>query len=148
MGRQRKYDRDKCIAEICERLERGEPLRAICREPHMPSEDSVEDWVREDEDFSRRVARARERGFDAIADDALGIVDELPDTYMTECGPRIDPASVQRAKNRAETRLKLLACWDPRRYGQKIQQEVDMRVTDALAERLDRARQRLKGEGK
>lgn len=50
-------------------------------------------------------------------------MDASPERYMTELGERIDPASVAWAKSRAEQRLKLLAKWDPKRYGDKITQE-------------------------
>lgn len=109
--------------EICARLSKGEPLAQICRDEGMPIAGTVRDWCDKDERLAIAYARARDEGFDAIALDALRIVDEEPERYATELGARIDPGSVQWAKNRSEQRLKLLAKWDPKRYGDKITQE-------------------------
>lgn len=95
----------------------------------MPTDRTVRNWAKADSDFSSAIAHAREEGFDIIALDALQILDEEPERVITTSGDdrtesRIDSASVQRAKNRFEGRLKLLAKWDPKRYGEKVQQEV------------------------
>lgn len=109
--------------EICARLSKGEPLAQICRDEGMPIAGTVRDWCDKDERLAIAYARARDEGFDAIAMDALKIVDEEPERYDTEMGKRIDPGSVQWAKNRAEQRLKLLAKWDPKRYGDRVTTE-------------------------
>jgi hypothetical protein len=111
--------------EICERLGEGEPLRQICRDERMPHWTTVYDWKTAHEEFSLRIARAREAGHDAIASDCLQIADDgLNDTYMDEDGnKRTDTDVIQRSKLRIETRLKLLAKWDPKRYGDRITQE-------------------------
>lgn len=92
-------------SEIIERLSAGEPLAAICRDLGIGRR-TVYDWKDGDENFAARIARARELGFDAIAEDGLSIVDDLTE----------DPAS---RRVRSEYRLKLLAKWDPKRYGDK-----------------------------
>ncbi len=106
--------------EIIERLSAGEPLAAICRDDHMPGLTTVYDWMRKDESgaLSERFARAREAGFDMIAQDTLRIADEPPP--ITEHGST-DGGAVQHAKLRIETRLKLLAKWDPKRYGDRLE---------------------------
>lgn len=104
-------------ARICEALAEGVPLREICRDPMMPAWRTVYDWEREDPDFAAAIARARRLGAHHIAQDALDIADAAPE--RTERGT-IDPGSVQHAKLRVETRLKLLAKWSPRDYGDKI----------------------------
>lgn len=108
---------------ILARLSKGEPLAQICRDEGMPDSSTWRDWCAADEALGIAYARARDEGFDAIALDSLQIMDASPERYMTELGERIDPASVAWAKSRAEQRLKLLAKWDPKRYGDKITQE-------------------------
>lgn len=108
---------------ICNRLSEGEPLRVICRSPGMPAWRTVYNWLEEWPEFKARFTRARDVGFDAIAEETLAIVDEKPKTHNTEFGPKVDPAHVQWQKNRAEQRMKLLAKWSPKKYGEKIQQE-------------------------
>lgn len=79
----------------------------------MPGVTTVYDWQERDAEFSEAIARARIAGFDVIATDALDIADSAPPIAE----------EVQRAKLRIETRLKLLAKWDPRRYGDRIATE-------------------------
>lgn len=110
--------------EIITRLSKGEPMAQICRDEHMPSDRAVRYWQEDDPEFASAIARAREYGFDAIAADCLSIIDAPPERVIASQGDgktetRIDSASVQWAKNRAEIRLKLLAKWDPKRYGEK-----------------------------
>lgn len=88
-------------------LAAGETLSAICREEGMPNRRKVSEWRQKDEEFSARVARARDDGFECIAEECLSIADNTEE----------EPAS---RKVRTEIRLKLLACWDPTRYGPKI----------------------------
>lgn len=133
--------------EIAERLGNGEPLAQICRDDHMPGLTTVYDWQNARDEFSASIARAREAGYDHIAVDALGILDEQPERVVTVTGDdrsesRIDSASVQRAKNRFEGRLKLLAKWDARRYGYKLDLTTDGKALGLAAE-LEAARKRV-----
>ncbi|QGZ42706.1 hypothetical protein IP92_05762 [Pseudoduganella flava] len=111
--------------EIIQRLAKGEPLEKICRDEHMPAVRTVNHWREGDAAFKADIARAREEGFDAIAAECLDIADDgRNDKYIDDNGMvRTDADVIQRSKLRIETRLKLLAKWDPKRYGDKIQQE-------------------------
>jgi transposase len=112
---------DEVLDEICDRLSQGEPLRQICRDERMPSWQTFYRWKAEDESLSRRIAHAREAGFDAIAEECLDIADETAfDTVSTEHGDRANTEWISRSKLRVDTRLKLLAKWDPKRYGDKM----------------------------
>ena len=112
---------DEVIKRVIDGLSCGTPLAVICREDGMPSDDTVRAWARDDEALSSEIARAREAGFDAIAVEALAIADDgTRDTIETEQGPIMDKEWVARSKLRVETRLKLLAKWDPKRYGEKL----------------------------
>lgn len=112
----------KAADEICERLAKGEPLAQICRSENMPAVRTVSDWKAEHKDFAAAFARAREEGFDVIAESCLQIADDgKNDTYKDDEGNvRVDHDHIQRSKLRIETRLKLLAKWDPKRYGEKL----------------------------
>lgn len=117
IGRPSKYT-PEIAAEICERLSKGEPMAQICRDDHMPADRTVSDWKERDATLSAAIARARINGFDALAAQCLEIAEERPE--RTAAGS-IDSGSVQHAKLRIETRLKLLAKWDPKRYGEKLE---------------------------
>lgn len=108
-------------AEICERLSEGEPLAQICRDAHMPNWRTVYLWRETSPEFDAAIARARIPGFDAIAEETLAIIDTFPMTIDGESGSRIDSGHVQWLKNRVEQRMKLLAKWDPKRFGDKTE---------------------------
>lgn len=112
--------------EICRRLSEGEPLAQICRDDHMPTDRTVRNWREADAEFSSAIACARETGFDVIAAECLEIAEDGSHDYKTkkrqsgEEYEEFDAEHVQRSKLRIDTRLKLLAKWDPKRYGDKV----------------------------
>lgn len=123
-------------AEVLSRLAKGEPLAAICRSAEkFPHPTVWRDWCAADESLSIAYARARDDGFDAIAQECLDIADDCSrDTigYGSEEQPQEKPNTewIQRSKLRIETRLKLLAKWDPKRYGEKL--ELDANVKSSI----------------
>lgn len=134
------------VATILEGLSNGQTLVSLCSCEGMPSPSTFRSWAREDAQLSADFARARDDGFDAIADSILEIVDDGRNDFMEgqDGQPAYNAEHVQRSKLRAETRLKLLAKWDPRRYGERV--AVDHGVQDNLAQRLREARERAKGD--
>lgn len=86
----------------------------------MPARQTVHDWMKADEDFAGQFARAREDGADVIAEDSLEIVDATPER---DAMGKVDSGWVAHQKLRAEHRLKLLAKWSPRKYGEKMTTE-------------------------
>lgn len=111
----------KVVEDILARLSTGETLSAICRsEDRFPSREAWLNWCDADEDLRLAYARARELGEDALAEQCNEIAEEDIATYDTEHGTRLDPADVARQKMRIETRLKLLAIWNPKKYGPKL----------------------------
>lgn len=121
------FDQAKADA-ICTRLAEGEPLREICRDADMPAWRTVYDWIEANSEFAARIARARTRGYDAIAEDVLEIADDSRNDWMDKRAEEGDEKAgqfngehVQRSKLRIDTRLKLLAKWDPKRYGDKVE---------------------------
>ena len=113
------------VETICKRLAKGEPLAQICRTKGMPGLTTVWEWSKSKPEVSERIARAREAGFDMIAMDALDIADDGSRDYTKDEKGHlaIDHDHIQRSKLRVETRLKLLAKWDPKRYGELVKQE-------------------------
>lgn len=117
----------KVVERICERLETGEPMAQICRDAGMPAARTVRDWIEQKPEVSAAIARAREIGFDAIAQDTLAIADDGRNDFMERLAADGDEKAqlafnaehVQRSRLRVDTRLKLLAKWDPKRYGDK-----------------------------
>lgn len=114
--------REKAIEAVVKGLSIGKPLAVICRGEGMPNDDTVRMWADGDPELARSIARAREAGWDQIALDALAIADETAlDTKIGKDGAKAADAEwISRSKLRVETRLKLLAKWDPKRYGELL----------------------------
>jgi hypothetical protein len=121
MGRPSKYTK-AIIEEVCERLSKGEPLAAICRDEHMPDQSTIWDWSKEREDVSQAIARAREAGEEFMLAECLEISDSP--TERTAFGS-IDGGHIQEKKLRIDTRLKLLAKWNPKKWGDKVDVTTD-----------------------
>ncbi|WAX22777.1 hypothetical protein MAJJADAN_00015 [Pseudomonas phage Amjad_SA] len=117
-------DKARIKRQLCERIAEGEPLRAICREEGMPAWRTVYLWREEDKEFDTAIAHARHIGFDAIAEDALIIADTPQIGQIVtskEWGDEIKQEDMLgHRKLQFEARLKLLAKWDPKRYGERV----------------------------
>jgi hypothetical protein len=105
------------VDAIIEAVSNGEPLAPAVRS-HGVGLTTWYDWCKADPELAERIARAREAGEDIIAADTLRIVDEPPP--ITPMGTT-DSGHVAWAKSRAEARLKLLAKWNPKKWGDKIE---------------------------
>lgn len=123
------YNPDDFYAEICEWIAEGKTLREYCRQDGKPSYVTVYDWLKSNTEFNERFARARESGEDVIAQECLAIADDGTNDYMEvqhgddeESSWRLNGEHVQRSKLRVDTRLKLLAKWNPKKYGDKVEQ--------------------------
>ena len=111
------------IDAICARIANGETLASICREPGMPGASTVRAWAMDVDWVASAIARARDLGADAIAEQAFEILDMPPAYKTTEGGQSIDQGDVANRKLQVEGRLKLLAKWNPKRYGDRIAHE-------------------------
>lgn len=111
--------------QIIRRIAKGEPLRAICRDEGMPDWSSVYDWMDARPELAARIAKARELGYDAIAEEALEIANTPVMGEETETGPQ--GVKTKRAdmlghrKLQVWTRLQLLAKWAPKKYGERTE---------------------------
>lgn len=108
------------VEELIEWISQGKTLREYCRQPGKPAWRTVYAWMAKDVDFYARFAHARELGHDAIAEETLEIIDTFPMEAVSESGSRLDSGHVAWLKNRVEQRMKLLAKWNPKKYGDKV----------------------------
>lgn len=108
------------VEAILEGMSKGQTLTSLCA-AHGITRAAWGVWCAADEDLRIAHARAREEGHDAIAEDCLAIADDRED----------DPAS---RRVRTDVRLKLLAKWDPKRWGEKVDHTVTARtVSEVIA---------------
>lgn len=127
----------------------GETLRAICRDEGMPNRSTVAKWVVEDvAGFASQYARAREMGFDAMAEEALAIADTPVEGVRREESENgvkeVREDMLGHRKLQVDARKWLLSKWSPKKYGDR--QEIDLNVSGSLAERLARAKKRADGD--
>lgn len=114
------------VEAICERLATGEPLAQICRDEGMPAYRTVKDWIDADPVVSAGIARARDSGEELLAAECLAIADtpcEGEETKYNASGDLLERKvgdMLGHRKLQIETRLKLLAKWNPKKYGDKL----------------------------
>lgn len=134
-GRPTDYNLDMALA-ICERLADGESLRAICKDDDMPARSTVFRWLSLEEGFSDLYARAKEEAAELFAEEIVEIADEectmvraekhgaKPDTDDGLVEVVFDSTAVARNRLRVDARKWVAAKLKPRKYGDKIQQEL------------------------
>lgn len=97
---------------ICEELSEGKSLREICRAEGMPAESTVRSWALDDRDgFFAQYTRARDIGLDCRADEVFEIADNVD-------------GDAARDRLRFDARRWYLSKLAPKKYGDKVQQEV------------------------
>lgn len=113
-------------AQICCELASGRSLRDVCREAEMPAQSTVFLWLSKHSGFSEQYARAMEARTNALAEEILDIADDSAnDVHVTEDGKELIKSEViARARLRVDTRKWLMSKMSPRKYGDKISQEV------------------------
>ncbi|EEV3164189.1 TPA: ubiquitin carboxyl-hydrolase [Escherichia coli] len=100
--------------DICALLSSGESLRKVCERPGMPSKTSVFRWLAEHQEFRDQYAKATETRADSIFEEIFEIADDvIPDA-----------AEVAKARLRVDTRKWALARMNPRKYGEKVTNEL------------------------
>ncbi len=109
---------DDIAAEIIERLMNGETLRGICSDPRMPSNPTVYDWMEHSVDFASAIARARRRQATVLVEEGREILDKADDSTMPQ---------VQKADKRAQFRFQMAKCFDRDTFGDKVQQDVNLK---------------------
>src|SRR4029077_4819395 len=100
---------------FCALIAEGQSVAEICAGPDMPSQQSVYTWLKQDEDFLERYARAREAQADKLAKEILELSDKIQDD---------NPVKVQRARLQVDSRKWLAARLAPKKYGDHISHDV------------------------
>ncbi|MGK9174118.1 ubiquitin carboxyl-hydrolase [Yokenella regensburgei] len=100
--------------DICALIASGESLLKVCKKQEMPDKSTVFRWLAVHEEFRDKYAKATEARADAIFEDMFDIADDvIPDS-----------AEVAKARLRVDTRKWALARMNPRKYGDKVTNEL------------------------
>jgi hypothetical protein len=125
---------DKIAEVICDRLATGESLSSICQDADMPTEKAVRVWLEtRPETFLPKYTRAREIGYDKVAEQVIAIGDQDftgPDGW-------VDNGAVQAARLASENRKWFLSKLMPKKYGDKVTQEITGQDGQQLVTRIE-----------
>lgn len=116
------------IAEnICERLSKGESLRTICESKGMPHEATVRSWALDDvSGFSTQYARARDIGYDRMAEEIIEISDNTEVGVKTKTNEKGETETyegdmIEHRRLKVDSRKWILSRVLPKKYGEKIE---------------------------
>lgn len=117
--------------QILERLAEGRSLRAICNDPDVPvTPAAVRKAVLTDTTFGTQYVRARDLGLDAMAEEILEIADNSTGDWVEKVNKDgstvwvFNHENIQRSRLRCDVRKWFLSKLAPKRYGDRIQQDV------------------------
>lgn len=120
--------------EVCRRVEQGEFTAPILRELGIPKA-TWYDWLN-DEARATRYGHAKDMGEECVLADTLAIADDGTNDWMEKLGQDGQPIGwqlngehVQRSKLRIDTRLKALAKYNPKRWGDKVEHSGNLTVS-------------------
>ena len=123
-GRPTTYNED-IAAKICARMSEGESLRSVCRSDGFPVLSTVFLWIGKYPEFSEQYKLAMASRADAMFEDMIEIADDGRNDFMeTEQGEKFNSEHVQRSRLRLDTRKWMLSKMLPKKYGDKITDEV------------------------
>ena len=111
---------------ICEQIMQGKSLRRICTAPNMPAASTVYKWLNAHAAFVEQYARAKEVQADVLAEQIIDIADDgSNDTYTDDDGnERTNQDVIARSRLRVDARKWYASKLAPKKYGDKLQQEV------------------------
>jgi hypothetical protein len=128
VGRPSKYSVDLGLL-ICSLVAEGKPLTRICKLDDMPGLATIYRWELDHDEFREALARAREDMAHTMAGEALDIADEDP--QLISAGEqdggavvKIDNAFETWRRTKIDTRKWFAAVMNPKKYSERIKQEV------------------------
>lgn len=101
----------------------------------MPSQGRVYQWLADNEDFQKQYARARELQADAIFDECIDIADDASNDFDrdTDGSVKVDHDAINRARLKIDTRKWMAGKLRPKKYGDKLEVDQKLDVSDPLA---------------
>jgi len=152
-GRPTKFNK-KLSSKICQLLSEGNSLRSICRRKSMPSASAVFRWIMEHKEFKEQYELALVSRADALAEDILDIADNGSNDWIENndsdnSGYKLNGEHIQRSRLRVDARKWIAAKMQPKKYGDKIHQEITKykdtaEVLEAARRRAEKAREVVK----
>lgn len=154
MARPTKYNA-KLSKAICTRIMEGQGVREIGRDKKMPDASTIFVWLAKHQEFQEQYTRAKEVQADAFEEELFEIADDSSNDYMERQNADgtkyevVNSEHINRSRLRIETRKWVMSKLKPKKYGDRIQQDVNLsgNVTiDNLEKGRERALKREKPE--
>ena len=102
-------------------MSEGRSVASWCAPEDRPNVATVWKWCIRYPEFGKAYALAREAQADAIFDETIDIADNSADDWvMTKDGPRFNGEAARRSQIRIDTRLKVAARLNPKKYSEKL----------------------------
>lgn len=124
-GRQSEFTQEMAH-KICVRISNGESLRSIVKDPEMPAQSTVYEWLSRHPIFAEQYARARDDQADTLADEIIAIADEQPEVIEVRdkdgnvIDHKLDSAFLAWQKNRIDARKWTAMKLKPKKYGDRV----------------------------
>jgi len=116
--------------KVCEQIATTTfSLRTICKQDGMPSVGTILKWLRETDEFLALYTRAKEEEADMLIEEMIDISDDGSNDFMTVTKGDVEYEQenkevTNRSKLRVETRKWIASKLKPKKYGDKITQEL------------------------
>ena len=150
------------IDTLCDSVVMGMTVREACELEGMPSPNAIYLAVSRNEDWANQYARAREAQLVKWEDDIVEISDNGTNDWMERNGvASVNGEHIQRSKLRVDTRKWVMAKRRPKKYGDRVSQEISgpdgqpiqsqmvnadfSKLTDEELEFLQRIQEKLSG---
>lgn len=127
------YDRAALMPVILSLIEGGKSLRDISKLEGMPAPSTMILWAETDPEYAEHYARAMAIRHELMAEELLEIADQGSNDWMAANDPdnegyRLNGEHVQRSRLRIDTRKWLLSKLAAKKYGEKLDMNVQGNV--------------------
>jgi hypothetical protein len=136
-GRPSEYTQE--LADLmCALLADGQSLRKVCENDWAPDKASVFRWLRTIPEFCDQYTRAKAEAAESMADDMIDIADDASNDWMAKHDPNnpgymLNGEHINRSRLRVDTRKWIAAKLKPKVYGDKIEHEHTVSLSDRMS---------------
>lgn len=110
--------------KICEEISKGNSLRKVLLNQNMPDQNTFYKWIDNNVDKKEQYARACHERQEVLFEEIIEISDNNEGLIFDEFGnKKMDSGFVQLKKLKIDTRKWMLGKMNPKKFGDKIQQE-------------------------
>lgn len=119
---------EELVDSILDKIIEGKSMSSICREEGMPAPSTVMRWIANNKDLQERYARACVERTEALMEEMFAIADDSSNDWMMIDGHRVANREViDRSKLRVDVRKWNMAKMKPKKYGDKIDIDGEIR---------------------